>query len=105
MRRATPLIVNAARSVARFATDVLRIIAGRFQPGVRRRFEIAHFVGMTFLTTLRAGKLRAGNLRRHHNCPRQRGAGNDYAPGSHNEKSQRDPPLPNAPREIWIAAG
>ena len=57
------LIVNAARTVARFAADLLCVRSFGFQSHVRRRFEIAHNLRMTVRATFGADIFGTRNLR------------------------------------------
>jgi len=59
--------VKTSRTVARFATHLLGVIAGRFQAGVDRRPKVARNIFVTSLARLRADKLSAGNTRRREN--------------------------------------
>ena len=84
------LRMQAARAMARFATDVLRVDSLRLQSRMRRRFEIARDLGMTFFAALGAGECGTGNLWRHHDGARQRRAGDDDYRANEKPESNRD---------------
>ena len=55
--------MEAARPVTRFAAHILRVIALRFEPRMRRRFEIPHDRFVAGRAFFRPDKLGAGNAR------------------------------------------
>lgn len=64
--RAARLRVQAPRTVAAFAADILRVRSFGHQSRVRRRREMLVQVGVTFGATFGTDELRSGNIRRHH---------------------------------------
>ena len=72
---ASGLIMDAACAMTRFAAYVFSVGPVGFQPGMRRRPEIAHDLGMTFGARLRSDKFRTGNLGRGDDRARRRGTG------------------------------
>jgi hypothetical protein len=63
VRPAAAFDVQTARTVTRFATDVLRILAFRLETGMRRSPKIARNIFVTGLATFRAGELRSRDAR------------------------------------------
>ena len=69
--------MNAAGTVTRFTTHLGRVRAGRPQARVRGGFEIASDILVALRAILRPDERGAGNLRRHHDRPFDRGARDD----------------------------
>lgn len=78
MISAAALIMNAARPVTRFTSDVLGIFAGSLNAGMFRGFEIAYDVRMAFRASVRTDKFCARDLRRGDGGAGQRGAGKKH---------------------------
>ncbi len=70
---AAGVIMKTARSVTRFASDILHIRALHLQAGVGCRFEIPHNLRMAIRAALRADEVSARNIRRRHRRARHRG--------------------------------
>ena len=81
--------VQAARTVAGFAADVLGVVAGRLQMIMRRGIETPELLLMTLLARFRAGVSRPGNLRRRQLHPVDAGAGNHRPSGQHREQQEK----------------
>jgi hypothetical protein len=95
VRRATALDVQTSRTVTRFATNVLCVLAMRLQAGMRRRPKIARNIFVTRRAFLGSHELRAGNAGRRKNSAVcfQRAARKQ----NHGERGHP----PNAPKKLF----
>jgi hypothetical protein len=82
--------MDAARSMARFTTDVERIGTFGLQARVCGCREIAGDIAMAFLTTFRANECGVWDLRGHDYNSVNRRAGNEYDRGGQGDEQDQN---------------
>ena len=89
--RPAGLIVNAARAVARFASNLRGIRPMSLQPCMRRGSKTLRDVLVALRAACRADKRCPRNLRWRDDLPHHCAAGNDYAPAAKNDNNSDTP--------------